>query len=153
MNAVEAYLKEFYENPKFLEDYKINVLKSYYYKILMDYIAVNKINFTLDYDDFIIGVTFNKKFIFYKSRTDDRYEIVYNRVFDEYYVKYKNDNDKTIYIIDTLNDLNNQNINYEKNIIVKSSTKNIANTANVENSEDDITIVNNSLCYKKCSIM
>ena len=65
------YLYEFHENPKGIEEYKINTLKNFYYP------RVNKI-LIIKRDNFQIGVNNNFNIIFFRDRTNKHNELILN---------------------------------------------------------------------------
>ena len=95
MSAIKVYLTEFYDNPDKIEEYKINFLKNNFYH------EINKI-MIISRDNLKIGVTSNRNLIYFVSKIDDSYEVVYDHVKDIYYKKYKYD--KYLYKIDSLKD-------------------------------------------------
>lgn len=104
MTALNDYLEDFYNNPLFVEEYKINFLKNHYYKEL-NCILNSKLK------NFKIGVNKNRKYIFFYDIDNPSYEIIYNRVTNEYYKKIKIHGKYYIYLID---------INFYKNKSGKS---------------------------------
>ena len=83
MSALEVYLTQFYDNPTKIEEFKINFLKNHYYD------NINQI-MNVAAKDFQIGVTKNRNLIYFISKIDNSYEIVYNHKTSEYFKKYKN---------------------------------------------------------------
>jgi hypothetical protein len=69
-SATKIYLNEFYENPKNIEEYKINFLKNNFYE---------KINKFLECDikNLKIGVTKNKNTIWFKDIKNENKEVIY----------------------------------------------------------------------------
>lgn len=82
MTALNDYLEDFYKNPLLVEEYKINFLKNHYYKEV-NYILNSK------FKNFKIGVNKNRNFIYFYDINNPSYEILYNRVSNEYYKRIK----------------------------------------------------------------
>ena len=59
MNNIEKYLEEFYNNPNEIEQYKIQILKDYYYERIYNIIKI-------PIDKLLIGVTEDKNLIYFK---------------------------------------------------------------------------------------
>ena len=79
-SATKIYLNEFYENPKNIEEYKINFLKNNFYE---------KINKFLECDikNFKIGVTKNKNTIWFKDIKNENKEIIYFHNEERFFIK------------------------------------------------------------------
>jgi len=79
-SATKSYLNEFYENPKKIEEYKINFLKNNFYE---------KINKFLECDikNFKIGVTKNKNAIWFKDIKNESKEIIYLYNEERFFIK------------------------------------------------------------------
>lgn len=79
-SATKNYLNEFYENPKNIEEYKINFLKNNFYE---------KINKFLECDikNFKIGVTKNKNAIWFKDIKNESKEIIYLYNEERFFIK------------------------------------------------------------------
>ena len=82
--AINKYLQEFYDSPKTIEEYKINLLKQHYFP------QANKI-MHMDFKNFQIGVYKSKRdLIYFKNKILTTYLIVYNHKTDKYYIQYNN---------------------------------------------------------------
>ena len=79
-SATKIYLNEFYENPKNIEEYKINFLKNNFYE---------KINKFLECDikNFKIGITKNKNRLWFKDIKNENKEIIYFYNEERFFIK------------------------------------------------------------------
>ena len=77
MSAVEEYLRQFYDNPYKIEEYKINFLKNHFYD------RVNSI-MNIEFKDFLIGVNSHKRdLIYFKSKKNNE-PLIYNNITDKF---------------------------------------------------------------------
>ena len=85
--AIKEYLKQFYENPNTIEDYKINLLKNHYYPIVKNVLDCS-------FNQLKIGTTKNKNTIWFTSSKNLEKELIYDSIKNEYYLRFdKNLND------------------------------------------------------------
>jgi len=95
-----SYIRmQFLENPKNLEEWKIKILKDYYYNWATKILELNNI------EDFRIGSNSNKNLLFFNSIKNKTEHLILKIDVNEYFIYHKN---------------------FDNNII--SSTKNIYNT-------------------------
>ena len=79
-DAVKEYILEFYNNPKGLEEYKINFLKNHFYD------TVNNIkDVSINYKDFLIGIYKSSNLLYFSSKKNKNLQIVYNTNMNIYY--------------------------------------------------------------------
>ena len=141
MSALEEYLDEFFRDCVNIPEFKIDFLKNHYYD------RINKI-ISIDREDFLIGterklpIIIRKRFLFFKSRKNSLFEIIYDIQDDKYAVRYKNN--PQIYNISTL-----YNSKYINNIDSKMIDKNIIDN-HIDNHIDNSDIDNNNSCIKSC---
>tara|TARA_B100000902_G_C27243931_1_gene881531 strand:- start:621 stop:866 length:246 start_codon:yes stop_codon:yes gene_type:complete len=77
MSAHNVYLEQFYENPRHLEEYKINFLKNHYYDRIANILMIERKNL-------LIGVTKNKNFIYFKSNKPKSKPVILDRYMDRF---------------------------------------------------------------------
>lgn len=77
MSALEVYLQQFYENPRGIEEYKINFLKNHYYDRVATKLMIER-------KDLLIGVTRNTCLIYFKSRHPKSIPIILDRINNEF---------------------------------------------------------------------
>jgi hypothetical protein len=77
MSALEVYLQQFYENPRGIEEYKINFLKNHYYDRVATKLMIER-------KDLLIGVTRNTCLIYFKSRDPKSIPIILDRINNEF---------------------------------------------------------------------
>ena len=82
MDIIEDYLNQFHEDPKKIEEFKIKVLKNYYYP------EVNKI-LNCKFKNFKIGVNSKPDLIFFYNTENPSIEILYNIKNLQYYLRLK----------------------------------------------------------------
>ena len=86
--AEAEYLRQFYNNPTGLEEYKINVLKNYYYPYIKQKIDISR-------ENLLIGITKNIKYIYFSSKINPRLELIYDKQNICFYIKFIiNEDDK-----------------------------------------------------------
>lgn len=72
-DAVNEYILQFYNNPKGLEEYKINFLKNHFYD------NVNNIkDVSINYKDFLIGIYKSTNLLYFSSKQNKNLQIIYN---------------------------------------------------------------------------
>lgn len=106
MSALNVYLNQYYEDPQGLEEYKLNFLKNHYYP------TINKI-LNCEFKDFQIGVTKNKNTIWFRSKKNTNFEIIFDHKNKNYY-KVVNKNLKNPQLINFEDYINKENNNIEK---------------------------------------
>ena len=106
MSALNVYLNQYYEDPQGLEEYKLNFLKNHYYP------TINKI-LNCDFKDFQIGVTKNINTIWFTSKKNPNFEIIFDHKNNNYY-KVVNKNLKNPQLINFEDYINKENNNIEK---------------------------------------
>ena len=72
MSALEVYLEQFYDNPRGIEEYKINFLKNHYFDIVSTRLMIDR-------EDLLIGVRKNRTLIYFKSRDPKSSPIILDR--------------------------------------------------------------------------
>lgn len=82
--AIKEYLKQFYENPNNIEEYKINLLKNHYYPIIKNVLGCS-------FNQFKIGTTKNKNTLWFTSSCKLNRELIYHTTKDEYYLRFNKD--------------------------------------------------------------
>ena len=84
-DAVKEYISQFYDNPKELEEFKINFLRNHFYD------KVNSIkDVSISYKNFLIGIYKSKNLIYFISKENKNMQIIYNTKINMYYKYYKN---------------------------------------------------------------
>lgn len=89
MSALQEYLDEFFRDSLNIADFKIDFLKNHYYDRINNIISIDR-------QDFLIGtetklpIEIRKRFLFFKSRKNTIFEIVYDIENNKYAVRYKN---------------------------------------------------------------
>ena len=111
MQIINDYLDQFHKDQKNIEEYKIKVLKNYYYP------EVNKI-LNCKFKNFKIGVNSNTDIIFFYNVENPLVEVIYNIRTLDYKLRVKTDN--TYKNIDI--DINNYN---KRSPVEKKAKKNI----------------------------
>ena len=77
MNNIEKYLEEFYNNPNEIEQYKIQILKDYYYERIYNIIKI-------PIDKLLIGVTEDKNLIYFKFENIIAQPLILDRRLDTF---------------------------------------------------------------------
>ena len=77
MNNIEKYLEEFYNNPNEIEQYKIQILKDYYYERIYNIIKI-------PIDKLLIGVTEDKNLIYFKFKNIITQPLILDRRLDTF---------------------------------------------------------------------
>lgn len=77
MSALEVYLQQFYDDPRGIEEYKINFLKNHYYDRVATKLMIER-------KDLLIGVTRNTCLIYFKSRDPKSIPIILDRINNEF---------------------------------------------------------------------
>ena len=72
MSAHDVYLDQFYDNPRGIEEYKINFLKNHYFDIVSTRLMIDR-------EDLLIGVTKNRTLIYFKSRYPKSTPVILDR--------------------------------------------------------------------------
>ncbi len=72
MSALEVYLGQFYDDPRGLEEYKVNFLKNHYYDRVGNILMIDR-------EDLLIGVTKNRNLIYFKSRDPKSKPVILDR--------------------------------------------------------------------------
>jgi hypothetical protein len=80
-NFINELIIEFRNDPQNIEEYKINIIKNYYYSL------TNKL-LRLSRNDMLVGVNKNPNIIFLKSKNDN-IEIVYNLNNSTYFFNFR----------------------------------------------------------------
>jgi len=95
--AVAEYLQQFYNNPTGLDEYKINVLKNYYYPYIKEKIDVSR-------ENLLIGITRNIKYIYFSSKINPELQLIYDKENRNFYIKFiiEGDNKKQIKFLEKL---------------------------------------------------
>ena len=73
MSALEEYLKQFYDNPDGIEEFKINFLKNHYYDQVASILNIER-------KEMVIGVTNNRSLIYFKTRDPKSVPIILDRI-------------------------------------------------------------------------
>ena len=83
MSCHENYLKEFFNDPKNTDEYKVNFLKKNYFSIVNCY-------FNIELKDFLIGaIKNNNNLIYFATKINDK-KLIYNIKEKKYYKKINN---------------------------------------------------------------
>lgn len=77
MNNIEKYLEEFYNNPNEIEEYKIQILKDYYYERIYNIVKI-------PIDKLLIGVTEDKNLIYFKFKNLIAQPLILDRRLDTF---------------------------------------------------------------------
>ena len=93
MDIIDDYLDQFHNDPKKIEEFKINVLKNHYYP------EVNKI-LNCKLKNFKIGVNSKRDIIFFYNTERPSVEIIYNIKTLQYFLRLKVGNKYTYREID-----------------------------------------------------
>lgn len=72
MSALEVYLQQFYDDPRGIEEFKVNFLKNHYY----DRVATRLM---IEFKDLLIGVRKNRTLIYFKSRDPKSTPVILDR--------------------------------------------------------------------------
>ena len=72
MSAHDVYLDQFYDNPRGIEEYKINFLKNHYFDIVSTRLMIDR-------EDLLIGVRKNRTLIYFKSRDPKSNPVILDR--------------------------------------------------------------------------
>lgn len=111
--SINNLKQQFLENPNTLEEWKINILKKYYYSWCSTILELNNI------DEFRIGANSNKNLLFFNSIKNTYVHLIINQDTNKYFILYKNfkkNNDLKIKITSSTSD--------EKNSLLKVTTNN-----------------------------
>lgn len=112
-NFINELIIEFRNDPQNVEEYKINIIKNYYYNLTNKLLCLSR-------NDMLVGVNKNPNIIFLKSKYDN-IEIIYNLHNFTYFFNFRNN--KII---------QNENTNIEELLINKNFTsKYICNMCNI----------------------
>ena len=128
MSALEEYLNQYYNDPHGLEEYKLNFLKNHYYPTI-------NIILNCEFKDFQIGITKNRNIIWFISKKNPNFEIIFDHKNKKYY-KVINRNLKNPQLIDF-----EDYINEENNNVKKENKINQINQINEINQKNDYYIV------------
>ena len=71
LNIINNYISEFQNDPNNIEEYKIKLLKDHFYFYVEKYIDVKR-------EDFLIGVTKNKNYLYFQSKLNPNLHFVTN---------------------------------------------------------------------------
>lgn len=82
MTAHEIYLDQFYNNPRGLEQYKVNFLKNHYFDRVEKVFKLKQNREILTIKDFLIGVTRNRNLIYFRVKELSSEPIILNRKLD-----------------------------------------------------------------------
>ena len=74
-NVISIYINEFHEDPKGISEYKIMVLKDFYFE------NINSI-FPIKRNNFQIGVNKNKNLLFFRDKTNKHHELILNIIYN-----------------------------------------------------------------------
>jgi len=111
--SINNLKQQFLKNPNTLEEWKINILKKYYYDWCSTILELN------NFDDFRIGANSNKNLLFFNSIKNPYVHLIINQKTNKYFILYKNfkkNNDLKIKITSSTSD--------EKNSLLKVTTNN-----------------------------
>jgi len=111
--SINNLKQQFLKNPNTLEEWKINILKKYYYDFFSTILELN------NFDDFRIGANSNKNLLFFNSIKNPYVHLIINQKTNKYFILYKNfkkNNDLKIKITSSTSD--------EKNSLLKVTTNN-----------------------------
>ncbi len=82
MTAHEIYLDQFYNNPRGLEQYKLNFLKNHYFDRVEKVFKLKQNREILTINEFLIGVTRNRDLIYFRLKELSSEPIILNRKLD-----------------------------------------------------------------------
>lgn len=111
--SINNLKQQFLENPQNLEEWKVNILKKYYYSWCSTILELNNIN------EFKIGSNNKKNLLFFNSIKNPYVHLIINQDTNKYFILYKNfkkNNDLKIKITSSTSD--------EKNSLLKVTTNN-----------------------------
>lgn len=77
MSALEVYLQQFYDDPRGIEEFKVNFLKNHYYDRVATKLMIER-------KDLLIGVTRNTCLIYFKSHDPKSIPIILDRINNEF---------------------------------------------------------------------
>jgi len=114
-NLSISYIRnQFLENPENLEEWKIKILKNYYYNWATKILDLDNI------EDFRIGSNSNKNLLFFNSIKNKTEHLILKIDVNEYFIYHKNFDNNTI--------SSTQNIyNINKNLLEKNNQKKYKN--------------------------
>ena len=131
---INKYLKEFHENPNGIEEYKIMVLKDFYYNSVNSILKIKRKNFQ-------IGVTKNFKLLFFRDKLNLQTELVLNLIEEKTFFNYRRQISYSVSSI-KLDKINSEECNLETNKLLNLSITRL-------NTDADL----NQKCFKfKCII-
>ncbi len=79
-NALERYLFELYDNPKKIDEYKLDFLKDFYYILIKNYINVSRKNL-------LMGVHKNPNYLWFQSKLNLNLHLIFDRINYKFYIK------------------------------------------------------------------
>ena len=120
-NIINLYLQEFHLNPKDISEYKINVLKDFYYENINSIFPVDRVNFQ-------IGVNKNDNILFFRDKTFKNRELVLNIIQNTTDINYRKEISYSFECIKF--DSNNFNKEYSTSILIQKSIDNLNNKIN-----------------------
>lgn len=82
MSALEVYLQQFYNNPRELEEYKVNFLKNHYFDRVQKVFKLKQNREISTIKDFLIGVNRNRDIIYFRVKELSSEPIILNRKLD-----------------------------------------------------------------------
>lgn len=82
MSALEVYLQHFYDDPRGIEEYKVNFLKNHYFDRVEKVFKLKQNREISTIKDFLIGVTRNRDVIYFRIKELSSEPIILNRKLD-----------------------------------------------------------------------
>lgn len=79
-NALSVYMLDFYNNPKNVEDYKINFIKNHYFPTINHILNCN-------FEDFKVGMSKYNNIIWFCNIKNSKINIMYDHINNLYYIK------------------------------------------------------------------
>ena len=134
---IDRYLREFRDDPEGIEEFKIVILKNYYFDNINSVLNCER-------DNFQIGVNKNENLLFFRDKTSKSNELVLNIIEKRTFFNLTKNISYSVSSV-KINDINSENRN-ETNKLLSNSLKRI-NTDRNSNSNDS-----KKCCKLNCSI-
>tara|TARA_B100001093_G_scaffold407422_1_gene396047 strand:- start:5352 stop:5762 length:411 start_codon:yes stop_codon:yes gene_type:complete len=134
---IDRYLREFREDPYGIQEFKIVILKNYYFDNMNSVLNCER-------DNFQIGVNKNENLLFFRDKSNKNNELVLNIIENRSFFKIRKNISYSVSSL-KINGINSENRN-ETNKLLSNSLKRI-NTDRNSNSNDS-----KKCCKLNCSI-
>ena len=122
---INNYLIEFREDPNGIEEYKIIILKDFYYDYINSILKIKK-------DNFQIGVNKNDKILFFRDKVNPSTELVLNIIEKSTFFNYRREISYSVSSMN-LDKLNSEDCNLESNKLLNLSINKLNKESRLKN--------------------